>query len=88
MGCGDGTLLIHLYNLIKTKTLRGKYLDSYPLHIIGADFNDEALEVTGKNLKLFTKQNIFSIKKKYWKSMVFNNELEKNYNIQLNDLLM
>ena len=51
MGCGDGTLLKHLYNLIKTKTLRGKNLNQHPLYVIGADFNDEALDVTGNNLK-------------------------------------
>jgi SAM-dependent methyltransferase len=42
MGCGDGTLLKHLYSLVKKKTLRGKHLDKYPLKIIGADFNKEA----------------------------------------------
>ena len=52
MGCGDGTLLIHLYKLIKEKTTRGQRLQDYPLHIIGADFNDEALEVTGTNLSI------------------------------------
>ena len=26
MGCGDGTLLKHLYNIVKNKTLRGKNL--------------------------------------------------------------
>ena len=50
MGCGDATLLTHLYKLIKENTARGKDLEKYPLHIIGADFNDEALDVTGKNL--------------------------------------
>ena len=86
MGCGDGTLLIHLYDLIKTKTLRGKYLDSYPLHIIGADFNEEALEVTGKNLN-FYKIKHFLVKADIGNPKKFNNELEKKYNIQLNDLL-
>ena len=42
MGCGDGTLLKHLYKLVINKTLRGKYLDKYPLKIIGADFNKAA----------------------------------------------
>ena len=36
--------------LIKTKTLRGKLLDKHPLHVIGADFNKEALDVTHQNL--------------------------------------
>jgi len=42
MGCGDGTLLRHLYNVVKNQTLRGKNLDKYPLKIIGADFNKAA----------------------------------------------
>ena len=42
MGCGDGTLLKHLYNVIKNQTERGKNLDLYPLKIIGADFNKAA----------------------------------------------
>ena len=86
MGCGDGTLLIHLHNLIKEKTVRGNYLDKYPLYIIGADFNDEALEVTGNNLN---KQNIkhILIKADIANPGNFNAELEKKYNIKLNDLL-
>ena len=42
MGCGDGTLLKHLYNVVKNQTERGKHLQIYPLKIIGADFNKAA----------------------------------------------
>ena len=42
MGCGDGTLLKHLFEVVKNKTERGKQLDLYPLKIIGADFNKAA----------------------------------------------
>jgi hypothetical protein len=42
MGCGDGTLLKHLFEVVKNKTERGKHLDLYPLKIIGADFNKAA----------------------------------------------
>ena len=42
MGCGDGTLLKHLYNVIKNNTKRGENFDTYPLKIIGADFNKAA----------------------------------------------
>ena len=48
MGCGDGALLHHLNELIKTHTLRGKYLKSHPLFLIGADFNQAALDETNK----------------------------------------
>ena len=51
MGCGDGTLLKHLYGIIKNKTLRGKILNEHPLHIIGADFNKAARIVSNVRLK-------------------------------------
>ncbi len=51
MGCGDGQLLIHLYNLIKNKTSRGSQLDQYPLHVVGIDFNEAALNSTKENLE-------------------------------------
>ncbi len=42
MGCGDGTLLKHLFEVVKNKTERGKHLHLYPIKIIGADFNKAA----------------------------------------------
>ena len=42
MGCGDGTLLKHLFEVVKNHTERGKHLHLYPLKIIGADFNKAA----------------------------------------------
>ena len=86
MGCGDGTLLKHLYNLIKTKTLRGKNLNQFPLYVIGADFNDEALDVTGNNLKQAEIKHHL-VKADIGNPASFNDELEKKYNIHLNNLL-
>ena len=51
MGCGDGTFLEHLYNVVKTRTQRGQVLEQYPLHIIGADFNKVARRVTSRTLR-------------------------------------
>ncbi len=51
MGCGDGTLLKHLYNVVKNQTLRGKHLDKYPLNIVGADFNKSARLASSITLK-------------------------------------
>ena len=51
MGCGDGTLLRHLYNVVNNQTLRGKNLDNYPLIIIGADFNKAARLASTLTLK-------------------------------------
>ena len=86
MGCGDGTMLIHLYNLIKNKTLRGQMLDTYPLHVIGADFNEEALDVTHENLNSENISHIL-IQADIGNPDDFNKELEKSHNIKLNELL-
>jgi hypothetical protein len=51
MGCGDGTLLDHLYDVVKTRTLRGGVLDKHPLMLIGADFNKVARRVAKQNLR-------------------------------------
>ena len=86
MGCGDGTMLIHLYDLIKNKTLRGKILNEHPLHVIGADFNEEALNATHKNL---TSENIVHIliQADIGNPDDFNKKLEEAHNIKLNELL-
>ena len=51
MGCGDGTMLKHLYNVIKNNTKRGENFDVYPLKIIGADFNKAARLASTINLQ-------------------------------------
>ena len=86
MGCGDGTLLIHLYDLIKNKTKRGKVLEQNPLHVIGADFNNEALDVTSHNLRK-RKIKHFLIKADIGNPKDFNKKLLSNHKINLNDLL-
>ncbi|TMQ23359.1 MAG: hypothetical protein E6J90_10685 [Deltaproteobacteria bacterium] len=50
-GCGDGTLLAHLYRVVAEHTLRGRMLDAHPLIIIGADFNKVARRVTRQTLR-------------------------------------
>ena len=51
MGCGDGTLLEHLYEMVKNRTLRGGALDKHPIALIGADFNKVARRVAKQNLR-------------------------------------
>ncbi len=46
IGCGNGKLIEHIFDLIYYKTLRGKHLDSHPLFIVGSDFNYKALQAT------------------------------------------
>lgn len=51
MGCGDGTFLEHLYNVVKLRTARGRMLDKHPLILVGADFNKVARRVAKQRLR-------------------------------------
>ncbi|NEO71398.1 type I polyketide synthase [Moorena sp. SIO3H5] len=50
MGCGDGTLLKRVYQLISTKSARGKVLDKYPVQMIGVDYNQASLQESALTL--------------------------------------
>jgi len=50
-GCGDGTLLKKIYEIICEKSARGKTLEQYPLFMIGIDYNKKSLEATEKTLQ-------------------------------------
>lgn len=86
MGCGNGAFLIHLFDIIETKTLRGQHLDEHPLFLVGADFNDAALKVTRANI----------IQSDIWAKVIWGDisdpdrlsqDLNDNYTIDLKDLL-
>ncbi len=86
MGCGNGALLQHLYDVIERQTLRGKHLDEFPLFLVGADYNQAALKVTRANL----------IKNDIWAKVIWGDigdperlatDLITDYSIELNDLL-
>ncbi len=86
MGCGNGAFLIHLFEIISSKTLRGKHLDDHPLFLVGADYNKTALKVTRANL----------IQADIWAKVIWGDisdpdllekDIKENYNISLNDLL-
>ena len=51
VGCGNGALLEHIFNLIWNQTNRREDLDRNKLILIGADYNKEALLSTQQNLK-------------------------------------
>ncbi len=51
MGCGDGTFLEHLYEVVKQKTARGRVLEQHPLMLVGADFNKVARRVAKQHLR-------------------------------------
>jgi len=53
MGCGDGSLLKKVYEIILEKSARGKVLKQFPLTLIGVDYNDKALVATAQTLEGF-----------------------------------
>jgi hypothetical protein len=42
MGCGDGSALKAMADYVVKSTVRGRHLDTHPLFVIGADFNEAA----------------------------------------------
>ncbi|WP_130735889.1 class I SAM-dependent methyltransferase [Flavobacterium sp. J27] len=86
MGCGNGAFLQHIFEVIERQTVRGKFLEEYPLFLVGADYNQAALKVTRANL----------IKADIWAKVIWGDigrpdllakDLEENYTIDLKDLL-
>jgi DNA-binding MarR family transcriptional regulator len=86
MGCGNGALLEHLFNVIEYHTLRGKMLDEHPLFLVGADYNETALRVTRSNL----------ISADIWAKIIWGDvgqpvqlaeDLKEDYSINIQDLL-
>jgi SAM-dependent methyltransferase len=51
MGCGDGSWLLHLYELIVRRTLRGELRDEFPLVMVGIDYSLTALAQTRRLLE-------------------------------------
>ena len=86
MGCGNGAFLIHLFEVIEHRTLRGQMREEHPLFLVGVDFNPAALKVTRANL---VKADIWA--KVIWGDIADPEQLEKDiqasYDIDLSDLL-
>lgn len=51
MGCGDGSWLIHLHELIRERTRRGDSLQGNPLRMVGIDVDRGALDQARRNLE-------------------------------------
>ncbi len=86
VGCGNGALLEHIFNLIWNNTSRKEDLHKNKLILIGADYNKEALLSTQQNLK----------KADVWAEVVWGDignpkeidkKLQELYNVKLSDLL-
>ena len=86
MGCGNGAFLIHAYNVIESRTLRGEVLEDYPLFLVGADYNKAALDITRQNI----------VKNDIWAKVIWGDigdpdllatSLKNDFSIDLSDLL-
>ena len=86
MGCGNGAFLVHLFDVIESRTLRGRLLDEHPLFLVGADYNKAALDVTRSNI---VSANIWA--KVIWGDIgrpdLLDKDLTDKYGINLKDLL-
>ena len=49
-GCGDGSWLTHIYDIVTMHTKRGRALSRHPLLMIGTDYNQTAIEITRNTL--------------------------------------
>ncbi|MTI21815.1 class I SAM-dependent methyltransferase [Fulvivirga sp. RKSG066] len=86
MGCGNGAFLKHIFDVIEKQTSRGKMLDEHPLFLVGADYNEAALDITKSNL----------IAADIWAKIIWGDigrpdllakDLQENYGIDIKDLL-
>ncbi len=86
MGCGNGAFLEHLFNVIEKRTLRGEFLEEYPLVLVGVDYNETALKITRANL----------VKADIWAKVIWGDigrphdlaeTLKEAYNVNLGELL-
>ena len=86
IGCGNGKLIEHIFDLIYYQTKRGKQLNKHPLFIVGSDFNYKALQATKETIN----------KADIWAKTAFGDisdpknlaeRLKKEHQINLEDLL-
>lgn len=86
VGCGNGALLEHIFDLIWNQTERRDDLGANKLILVGADYNKEALLSTKRNLE---KANV-------WAEVVWGDignpseidqKLQELYNVKLEELL-
>jgi hypothetical protein len=86
VGCGNGALLEHIFDLIWNQTERRDDLSTNELILIGADYNKEALLSTKRNLE---KANVRA--EVVWGDIgnpaEIDEKLQKLYNVKLEELL-
>jgi len=86
VGCGDGTFLKHLYDLIINKTIRGEHIIEHPLKIIGTDINKAARTASREKLNSYNIDNIV-INGNISEPDIINKKLKNNYNEDLSNYL-
>jgi hypothetical protein len=77
MGCGDGSLLDHVYKIVKSQTIRGRSLDSHPLLLIGADVSKVARRITKQRLRQAGVPDFYVIRGDINRPAYLANELEQ-----------
>ena len=86
IGCGDGTFLKHVYNIITEHTLRGKCLDTNPLLMVGTDINKAARIATRNKLNKSNINNII-INGNIGNPSEINNLLSNEFNYSLSEFI-
>ena len=86
MGCGDGSLLAHVYSVVKEKTLRGAALDARPLILVGADVSKVARRISKQRLRKAGIPNFHVIQGDINRPAYLASELER-LGLDIHDLL-
>ena len=86
MGCGDGSFLYHLNELIENNTIRGDFLDSHPILLIGADFNQAALNATSKTFAT-NKNKPMTVLADISKPDKYAEKVKSEYSLDISDFL-
>ena len=84
IGCGDGTFLKHVYEVIMTKTIRKKYIEKYPITLIGTDINKKARESSRETLKGI---NSYIIEGNISNPSKINETIKKSYKLELENFV-
>jgi hypothetical protein len=86
MGCGDGSLLAHVYSIVKEKTMRGAALDARPLILVGADVSKVARRISKQRLRKAGIPNFHVIQGDINRPAYLASELER-LGLDIHDLL-
>src|SRR5262245_7030324 len=86
MGCGDGSLLQHVFSIVEAKTLRGSALDQQPLVLVGTDVSKVARRISKQKLRKAGIPNFHIIQGDINRPAYLASELER-LGLDIHDLL-